>query len=1317
MTGSPTISVASTSGTNSRTSQSGTFAYEWTVTATSISVGESPRLSLITSGIIAEGDTTTITQPTGDDAYRDHLLAATVPTITASDAIRTNNAGATTRGGDVSWDITFDQVVTGVDAVQFSVSHGGSVTGVSAVSGTTNIVDGLEESRVWRITANLPTSGQGDIVSVALTLNPTSGIKGSRGLITSGTSTQDGRLDYTAGSSVQFTTTYSLQTVEITSIEFAAYADRGARHELTSSTLLGNSVDTAVQSPSLLRYIITYNLPVRPTIGTYGLNCSPVNCYIRPDIVSSRNRHAVHVRNLPDFTGTVKLVNGSSPAVDLSSRTDATFYSRPRINFDVHTAKTDDDATIVVNFSEAVTGFELSDINLLVGGSSVTPTFVMESPSVYSISTPLASFSDGVVFTITDVSPFIVDTDNDRRIFNPSVNPPLPFTHTLTDNFGTFPRVATAPTVDTITRVSTDFASAGGTQDTIAWDITFDQSVTNVDKDDFEVVDESGNSIATNIGVTSDADTYTITATLPTSSYGDRDHEVNLRIGDNNILGSAGVTSITDTTSITRPFGSATTITSSTHTPPTHYTLNNDNDDVTMMITRNDSRTQSAKVDGNTHEVSWTIEFGNSVRGVDTDGASSQFAINLDGESTSRDSASTDVMVTGSGTTYTATVALPQSSYPTTAELHLTASSTLSAITQVNNAHDNSVSPKVAGDILTDASNDYEVSTGSLTVASITSQTVADRTVVYTIAFNARVSNVTADNFALTQSGGTIPLTGSPTFSVASPTGTNSRTGQSGTFAYEWIVTTTSIPAGESPRLSLTTAGIIAEGDTTTITQPTGDDAHRDHTLDATAPTITASDAIRTNNADATTRGGAVSWDITFDQIVTGVDAVQFSVSHDGLVTGAVSDNGTTESRVWRITADLPTTGQSTGVSVALTLNPTTDIRGVGDIGYSAIDALTFTQTYSLRTLAITSIEFTAYANTSASTELTGPVLLANSVDTAVQSPVLLHYVVTYNLAPSAPTADTYNLSCSVPSCALSPTVSMSGNRHIINATNIPDATGTITLTNGSSPIVDMSSRTDTTFHFRPRITFDVHAVKADDDAIIVVTFSEAITGFELSDINLVIGGNSVTPTFAMESPSVYSFSTFLATFSDSDNVVFAITDTSPFVADTTNKHRIFNSVPNSPLPFIHTHTENFGTTPRVATAPTVDTITRVSTDFVSAGGTSDTIAWDLTFDQPVTNVDKDDFEVVDESDNSIATNISVTDDSNTYTITATLPTSSYGDRDYEVNLRIGDNNILGSTGATSITDITSISRPFGSATTITSSTHTPADSLYIKHR
>ena len=186
----------------------------------------------------------------------------------------------------------------------------------------------------------------------------------------------------------------------------------------------------------------------------------------------------------------------------------------------------------------------------------------------------------------------------------------------------------------------------------------------------------------------------------------------------------------------------------------------------------------------------------------------------------------------------------------------------------------------------------------------------------------------------------------------------------------------------------------------------------------ATAPTITASDAIRTNNADATTRGGEVSWDITFNQVVTGVDTAHFSVSHGGSVTGAVSDTGMSESRVWRITANLPTSGQPTGVSVALTLNPTMEIRGVGGVEYSAIDALTFTPTYSLRTLAITSVSFTAYADTNATTELTGPILLGNSVDTAVQSPSLLRYVVTYNLAPSAPTADTYSLSCSAPSCS-----------------------------------------------------------------------------------------------------------------------------------------------------------------------------------------------------------------------------------------------------------------------------------------------------------
>ena len=718
-----------------------------------------------------------------------------------------------------------------------------------------------------------------------------------------------------------------------------------------------------------------------------------------------------------------------------------------------------------------------------------------------------------------------------------------------------------------------------------------------------------------------------------------------------------------------------------------------------MTITRTSGadRLQSAKVDGATHEVSWTIEFGDPVTGVDTDGASSQFAINLAGESTYRDSASTDVMVTGSGATYTATVALPQSSYPTTAELHLAASSTLSAIRQVNNIHNNGVSPQVAGDILTDASNDYQINTGSLTVASINSQTAADRTVVYTITFDARVSNVTADNFALTQSGGTTPLTGSPTFSVASPTGANSRTGQSGTFAYEWIVTTTSISAGESPRLSLLTSGIIAEGDTTTITQPTGDDAYRDHSLSATAPTITASDAIRTNNADATTRGGEVSWDITFNQVVIDVDTTHFSVSHGGSVTSAVSDTGTNESRVWRITADLPTTGQSTGVSVALTLNPTMEIRGagIGGISYSAIDALEFTQTYSLRTLSITSVSFNAYADMTATTELTGPVLLGNSVGTAVQSPVLLRYVVTYNLPPSAPTTDTYSLSCSVPSCVLSSTASLSGNIHILDVTNIPDTTGTISLTNGLSSIADMSSLSHRQFYFRPRVTLDdVETISDSTDAILRVHFSEAVDGFSESDIIISDGvSTDISPTsFTKLSRAgqgvVYEIRVPLASFISGADVSFEIDDIAPFMTASNSPSRIFNSSAR-PLPFVHSYSRSLDDFLNIATAPILESVELIDTPMQSSGD----ISWKVTFDQSVTNILGSHFRLSTTPSSSIIDSIVPTitkSDNDVFTLTASIPSVGI-DSPTEVSLSLNSSSVAirGSSGITSSENMT----------------------------
>ena len=155
---------------------------------------------------------------------------------------------------------------------------------------------------------------------------------------------------------------------------------------------------------------------------------------------------------------------------------------------------------------------------------------------------------------------------NNVRIFD-STSTPIPFAATVSQNIDAFLRVATAPDIASIGRVSTfDTLSAGGTGEKVAWTVTFDQEVENVVANDFEAIDEDGNTIARGSDSTIEIDdtsapTYIVTATLPTTGYDDEDEQIGLRIGNNNIMGAMGATSTDDLTLRSLGFGTARRIT------------------------------------------------------------------------------------------------------------------------------------------------------------------------------------------------------------------------------------------------------------------------------------------------------------------------------------------------------------------------------------------------------------------------------------------------------------------------------------------------------------------------------------------------------------------------------------------------------------------------------------------------------------------------------------------------------------------------------------------------------------------------------------
>ena len=466
-----------------------------------------------------------------------------------------------------------------------------------------------------------------------------------------------------------------------------------------------------------------------------------------------------------------------------------------------------------------------------------------------------------------------------------------------------------------------------------------------------------------------------------------------------------------------------------------------------MTITRtNDApENQTARVDSTiTQEVSWTLTFNRAVSGVVEGANSTQFAISIGNSATSLDSAPIGVTVAKlSDTEYTATVALPQSSYPTNTELNLTLANSenpLSAITQIGNNHDKGIILSTGTTRLTDAatvitgtSNFYMFNTGALTVANIDSRTDTsasndDRIAIFTITFNARVSGVANSNFTLTQSDDT-PLTGvtSPSFSIANSVGSGSssrHSGETGNFSYTWTITTVAIANNETPKLTIANVtGINPEGSETSIDAPAGIDVgFRDHRFVATAPTVAS--VVRTGVID--TVGGPTNqrtWTVIFDQDTTNVNPDDFVVvdGTDAVINGAsiisvtpetVLDTSgtTTEETDYVVTIQLPDTDTRNTIPVHLRIKDGNDI--VGSEGATSLSdtalrrvpygtAKTITDTnnaYSLKILRIMSVDLDIF-RTSPTTDPNNA-LGGGTADAPASRPARTRWIVAYNIDP-----------------------------------------------------------------------------------------------------------------------------------------------------------------------------------------------------------------------------------------------------------------------------------------------------------------------------
>ena len=827
--------------------QTGTFSHYWRITTDAIANNESPRLTLINlDGVTFEGASGQSIVPTDGTETHIHSLIADVPIVSNISRIGDDIETTGGADDKVAWNINFNQFVINVDASDFQIVDSNDIPiSDSSISVHANDSDdsNLVQASNFTIEATLPDTNHSFNTQVNLRIIGTNDIEGSEAPIFADDLTPTRRrfgvaktlTSSSSGTNFLLNTDTDSVTMSIsrhasTPREHSPRVD-GNPHEVSWTITFSESVegvdvrgvsdqfaikigdqDTGISHETVVpaftdvsvtgfgdTYTATVALPQSSYPDSTILNLTTADT---EDALSS-------IKQLNNFNDNGVVISDSDIDItqageSLTTETNDYVFSTGSKTLLSITSATQADRSVIYTMTYGVRVRNISNDFALTrddGTSSLTGsptmTFAPVAPSPSRVTTlrngEIVSQGDGFSYIWTATTTPIEYSEIPRLTYirnDASAESPSGFTTLSIPTDGTqtyahsFP--ATAPIVSTVTRTKLDIETVGGTLGVIGWHITFNQPVINVDEADFRIVNPDGDYI---IGSTfsvrsyNDARTFTITAALPETSSYISDTEVNLGIDTTDIMGSEGPTSSSDSTIRRVPFGAATTLTSSTHTPPTHYLYNPDIGPLVMTIARTDDvpRSQTSRVSTDSPvQVSWTITFDAPVTGIDVDGVSDQFAIKLGeqavGESLDTE-ISTDVLVTGSGDTYTATVNLPQVLYYDFTTLNLTTAGTtnvFSPIRQMNSFLDNrlesygNVDISNAGEVLTDDTNNYVISTGSRMLTSITSATGPNyRTAVFTLTFGTRIADLRDSNIALRQADGTTLLTGAPTFTIA----------------------------------------------------------------------------------------------------------------------------------------------------------------------------------------------------------------------------------------------------------------------------------------------------------------------------------------------------------------------------------------------------------------------------------------------------------------------------------------------------------------------------------------------------------------------
>jgi hypothetical protein len=801
------FALATSSGISaaSITSVSGSGA-SYTVTVDTGSGDGTLGLNLLDNGTIVDDESTALADGVTGPAYTMDR-APTVAAITLADSTPTGN-------DEVRFAVTFSESVLNVDTTDFALVTSG-VTGaaVTSVSGsgstrtvTVNTGAGsgtlqlnlVDDDTIEDTSGNvLGGSGTSTIPGAAYTID-----KVNPGV----TSITTVDANPTNAASVHFTVTFSESVTGVDTADFSVPSSMASVAGVTGSGTTW-TVTVNVTSAGTLKLTLADNDTIKDTAG---------------NVLGGKGAN-----NYTD--GETYTIDKTAPKVTAIQTTDTNPSTASSVGFKVI-------------FDEAVTNVDITDFKLEASGLtglSIASVVSSGDDAVWIVTVNTGSGTGTLELELIDDGT-IKDLAGNQLGGSGAGDD-------YTDGLS-YTVDRTTPTVSSIV-----VAEDNPTADTsVAFKVTFSESVTGVTTDDFAII-SSALSGAAVTGVEGSGTTWTVTCTTGTGSG-----TLQLNLVDNDTIKDlAGVALGGSGTGNGDFAGEA-------------YTIDKTNPAVSSIVA---ASTNPSDADS----VTYTVAFSESVTAVD----SSDFSLIVSGLTNTSITA-----VSGSGSTWTVTVSTGSGS----GTLQLKLVDDDSIVDLAGNVLSGSANGSFVGDVYT-IQKDYP--TVSSIVPADTNPTTAS-SVRFTVTFSESVTGVDIADFALATSG---------------TSGTIGSVNGSGT---TWTVTVTSVSGRGTLGLNLVDDDSIIDADSNPLGgSGTGDDftgstytVTTDSDDDTTAPTVSSIVTADTNPTTAS----SVRFTVTFSESVTGVDTSDFQLATSGTsgAISSVSGSGTT----WTVTVtDIAGTG------------------------------------------------------------------------------------------------------------------------------------------------------------------------------------------------------------------------------------------------------------------------------------------------------------------------------------------------------------------------------------------------------------------------